>query len=573
MHIPDEVLLHVKKPARYIGNEINMVVKEADAARINFAFCFPDVYEVGMSHLGLQILYFFLNRRDDVYCQRAFAPWLDMEEILRERGLPLFSLETWTPLIEFDFVAFTLQYELSYTNVLNMLSLSNIPFLATQRTEEHPIICAGGPCAYNPEPLADFIDFFCIGEGEAILDEVLDIYNENKKQGGSKKDFLMSLLNVEGVYVPQFYDPNKTPVINKAIVCDVDASFYPEKPLVPLVDVVQNRAMLEVFRGCVRGCRFCQAGFVCRPYREKKCSTLLKQAEAVLASTGHQEISLLSLSTGDYKDFPALAEQLLGTCANQNVNISLPSLRIDAFSLGLMEKIQTMRKSSLTFAPEAGTQRLRDVINKGINEAEIMNGCRLAFQGGWDRIKLYFMVGLPTETEEDLKGIVSLAESIVEVYYATVKKNRPVKVVASVSCFVPKPLTPFQWEAQDSYEKFVEKQQFLKNKFRKWQVSYHYHDAGSSVLEGALARGDKQLGTVIAKAWELGARFDGWSEHFKFDLWKQAFEELGVDMASYNRQRSITEPLPWEHISAKVSKETLIRERERALGGEGIFGS
>ncbi len=585
--MPQQLLLKVSKPARYIGKEINMVKKDLNNIDIRFAFCFPDVYEIGMSHLGLQILYYFLNRREDCYCERVFAPWADMESIMRENSYALFSLETYTAVNKFDFVGFTLQYEMSYTNIVNMLDLSGIPIFSADRDEKSPIICAGGPCAFNPEPLADIVDFFYIGEGESSLDQILDIYKQNKNNGGSKEDFLLKLLSVEGVYVPKYYDVeynddgtiksfnannDKAPsAIKKVIVNDMTESFYPDKQLVPLMETVHDRVTLEVFRGCMRGCRFCQAGFVYRPIREKKKERLLEQAKLLVENSGHEEISLVSLSTGDYSDFQALSETIVDNFSAQRVNLSLPSLRIDAFNLQLMQKVQEVRKSSLTFAPEAGSQRLRDVINKNISEDEILNGCKLAFEGGWDRVKLYFMTGLPTETNEDLEAIGQMGEKIISKYYELPreKRPRPPSIVLSSSCFVPKPFTPFQWAAQNSREQFIEKHRIIKSSIKSKQIKYNHHDANTSVLEGLIARGDRKIGKVIVRAWELGARFDGWTEFFNFDTWLKALEQCGIDLNFYTqRERSFDEILPWDHISPGITKQFLINEANKALNSE-----
>ena len=585
--LSDEILLSVEKPARYTGNEVNMVVKDPDKVDIRFAFCFPDVYEIGMSCLGLQILYYFLNRREDTYCERVFSPWVDLEKIMREKNIPLFALESQQPINKFDFVGFTLQYEMCYTNVIDMLSLAGIPIFSKDRKDGDPIVVCGGTCAYNPEPLADFVDFFYMGEGEVAYDEILDMYKEHKKNGGTRDGFLEKLLKIDGMYVPKFYDvtyketgeiesftPNHRDaekIIRKLVVTDMDNVFFPEKQLVPLIDVVHDRVTLELFRGCIRGCRFCQAGFAYRPVREKTADTLLEQAKSLVCTSGHDEISLISLSTSDFTDFEPLANGLLERYKKNYINISLPSLRIDAFSLELMEKLQEVRKSSLTFAPEAGSQRLRNVINKNLTEEEILNGCSLAFNGGWDKVKLYFMIGLPTETDEDLYGISDLCEKIVEKFYEMPKEKRPrpVSVTASASCFVPKPFTPFQWDAQDSYETFSRKGGMVKKSISRKQVRFSYHDTKLSALEGVLARGDRRIGKAVLRAWELGCLFDGWSEFFDYDKWLKAFEETGIDPEFYaNRKRSFDEILPWDHISVGVSKRFLISEREKAERAE-----
>lgn len=585
--VPDEILLQVEKPARYVGNEINMVQKNPKNVDVRFAFCFPDVYEVGMSYLGMQILYYFLNRRDDTYCERVYAPWIDMEKQMRANKIPLFAIESQESIKSFDIVAFTLQYEMSYTNILNMLDLAQIPIWSKDREEDAPIICAGGSCAYNPEPLAEIIDFFYLGEGEVLYDDIIELYKQNKKNGGSREKFLELLLQFDGIYVPKFYDvtykptgeiesfkpnhPKARQIITKVIVKDMDKSFYPEKLLVPLIEIVHDRVVLETFRGCIRGCRFCQAGMIYRPVREKSVDTLMKQARTLVESSGHEEISLLSLSTNDYTCFEPLAETLLSEFKDKGINLSLPSLRVDAFSLELMNKIQSVRKSSVTFAPEAGTQRMRDVINKNLSEKDILNGCKLLFDGGWDRVKLYFMMGLPTETEEDLVGIGELADKIVNKYFEIPKeqRKRQVTVVLSTACFVPKAFTPFQWAAQDTCKEFIEKQKIVKKGITRKQVQYNYHHADLSALEGVMARGDRKIAKVIYEAWKNGCKFDGWTEWFCYDKWMAAFDKTGINAMFYaNRERNLDEILPWDHISIGVSKKFLKKEYLKAIAGE-----
>ena len=579
----DKILLKVEKPGRYVGNEINMVCKDVSEVDIRFAFCFPDVYEVGMSHNGLQILYALYNKRKDTYFERVFAPWPDMEAIMRKEKLSLKSLETYSNLSDFDLAGFTLQTELTYTNILNMLDLSGIPFYAADRGEEYPILCAGGPCAVNPEPLADFFDFFFIGEAEEGFGDILDIYKQNKAEGGTKKEFLEKIAWIKGVYVPAFYDvsykndgtissfaPNNEYApdrIKKAFIKNMDEVFYPSEVLVPLIETVHNRVALEIFRGCIRGCRFCQAGYIYRPHRQKTVDTLMKQGRQLIDATGHEEISLLSLATNDYPDLEELANQMVDCFAKDNISISLPSLRIDAANSKVLEKLQAVRKSGLTFAPEGGSQRMRDVINKNISEEEIFRGVKLAFEGGWDRLKLYFVIGLPTEEDEDLCAIANLAMALVDIYYSLPKeqRRRPVAVTVSTSCFVPKPFTPFQWFGQPFICEFMDKQKLVKSCIRSKRIDYKYHDAKSSVIEGVLSRGDRKISKLIEQAWKLGAKFDSWSEHFSLDIWEKAFVETGLSMDFYtHRHREYDEILPWDFIDIGVSKSVLIRENEKA---------
>jgi radical SAM family uncharacterized protein len=587
MILSDEILKSVEKPSRYIGNEWNSVHKDPGSIDTRFAFCFPDTYEVGMSHLGMKILYHLLNERNDTYCERVFAPWVDMEAKMREHGIPLFSLETHHPVKDFDFIGFTLQYEMSYTNIVNMLDLAGIPILSEERGANQPFVCAGGPCAYNPEPLADIIDFFILGEGEEIINEVLDVYTSWKKEGASREDFLNRIVSIEGVYVPQFYNveynsdgtvarivpkngkyPEK---VRKRIIKDIDKVYFPDKIIVPFTDIVHNRIMLELFRGCIRGCRFCQAGFIYRPVRERSPERLADLARKLENSTGYEEISLTSLSTSDYTGLPALTEELLKDMEQSKVNLSLPSLRIDSFSLDLMEKAQKVRKSGLTFAPEAGTQRLRDVINKGVTEGDLVNSVSIAFNGGWSGVKLYFMMGLPTETYTDIEGIADLGNKVADVYMDIPRDRRGKKlsITISTSSFVPKPFTPFQWEAQDTMDMLREKQRFLKGKIKNRFIAYNWHDPELSFLEAIFARGDRNTGRVLVKAWEKGCKFDSWNEHFKFNSWLEAFSECGIDPSFYaNRKRDYNEVFPWDHIDIGVSKKFFIRENERAYKGE-----
>jgi radical SAM family uncharacterized protein len=579
----EEILNKVEKPSRYIGGEINSFEKEINGNTIRYGFGFPDTYEVGMSHLGMHIIYNLLNQLDDVFCERIFAPWIDMEEILRKEDIPMFTLETHSAINELDMIGFTLQYELSYSNILNILNLGKIPLKSSERDESCPIILAGGPCAYNPEPLADIVDFFVLGESEEVLIEILDVYKSLKSKGFKKQEFLEQIGKIEGIYVPSFYEAlynedgtikefkpknEDYPVkIKKRIIKDLNNVFYPEKVIVPFTDVVHNRAMVEIFRGCTRGCRFCQAGMIYRPIRERKSDKVLELADKLLKNTGYEEISISSLSTSDYSELHELVRGLIDKYLNKKIGVSVPSLRLDSFSLKLIEEIQKIRKTGLTFAPEAGSQRLRDVINKGVEEKDLIDAVTNAFGLGWGTIKLYFMMGLPTEVYEDLDGIADLGRKVVDTYYNTPKENRSkgLKVTISTSSFVPKPFTPFQWEPQDEIEILVEKQQYLKSKLKHRNITYNYHDSKTSFLEAVFARGDRRIGSVLIKAFEKGCKFDGWQEYFLYDKWMEAFEECGIDPAFYaNRARKYDEILPWDHIDVGVSKKYLINENEKS---------
>ena len=551
--------------------------------------CFPDVYEIGMSHLGIQILYDMFNKMDGVYCERVYSPWTDLDKIMREQDIPLFTLETQDKVRDFDFLGITIQYEMCYTNILQILDLSKIPLMATDRTKEDPIVIGGGPCAYNPEPLADFFDIFYIGEGETVYEELINAYREWKKNGGSRKEFLEMAADIEGLYVPMFYDvtykedgtlasftPNNTHAkekITKQLVVDMSEGIFPEKPLVPFIKATQDRVVLEIQRGCIRGCRFCQAGMVYRPVRERKLEYLKNMAYKMLKNTGHEEISLSSLSSSDYSDLEGLVNFLIDEFKGKGVNISLPSLRIDAFSLDVMSKVQDVKKSSLTFAPEAGSQRLRDVINKGLTEEVILKGAKMAFDGGWNRVKLYFMLGLPTETIEDMQGIAELSEKIAEAYYEIPKdqRNGKVQIVASTSFFVPKPFTPFQWAPMCTKEEFLEKARIvnarMKEMLNKKSIKYNWHEADVSVLEGLLARGDRRVGKTILKAYEYGALYDAWSDSFDNDIWERAIKDTDIDMDFYiTRERDTDELLPWDFIDTGVTKAFLKREWDNAKG-------
>lgn len=588
--LSDEILMTIDKPARYIGNEINSVVKDTSKVDIRFAMCFPDVYEIGMSHLGIQILYDMFNKREDTWCERVYSPWPDLHEIMKEKQIPLFGLESQEPIKNFDFLAMTLQYEMCYTNILQILDLSQIPLRSKDRTEKDPLVIGGGPCSYNPEPIADFFDIFYIGEGETRYDDLFDLYKQMKKNGKSRQEMLHEIAKIPGMYVPSLYtvsykedgtidafapiydDVPKT--IKKEIEMDLSTSVYPEKPVVPFIKATQDRIVLEIQRGCIRGCRFCQAGMIYRPNREKSVARLKELAEQMIASTGHDEISLSSLSSSDYSELEELINYLIDECGKKKINISLPSLRIDAFSLDIMQKVQDIKKSSLTFAPEAGTQRLRNVINKGLTVDNIMNGSKQAFEGGWNKVKFYFMLGLPTETEEDMRGIPELANDVAMLYYDTVpKENRKGKcqITISTSFFVPKPFTPFQWARMYPPGEYLRRAKIVNDHVKEMHnhksIRYNWHEADVTVLEGVLARGDRRLCDTILYVYEHGGYFDAWNEYFNYDRWLEAFAATGIDPDFYTmRERDLDETLPWDFIDVGVTKEFLKREWKTALG-------
>ena len=582
----EQLFLSVQKPGRYSGGEMGSVYKDKSKVDVRFAFCFPDTYEIGMSHLGMKILYGLFNERDDIWCERVFAPWTDFEKVMREENIPLFALESRDPISEFDFIGFTLQYELSYTNVLNMLQLGGIPLKSKDRVDLTPLVVAGGPCACNPEPLTDFVDIFFLGEGEEVDLEVIDLYKEYKAKGGTDKlEFLKLAAKIDGVYVPALYDvtydaegkvteyipkDGAPKTVSKRVMTDLDKAYYPKNLPVPFTEIVHDRAVMEIFRGCIRGCRFCQAGFIYRPVREKSPEVINREAFDLCQSTGYDEMSLSSLSTSDYSQIEPLLSEMIEWTGKEKISLSLPSLRIDNFSPELLNKMKLIRKSGLTFAPEAGTQRLRDVINKNITEKDIMKSCATAFAGGYTAVKLYFMIGLPTETDEDIIGIARLGQKIVDLYYNVDgrPKGKGVNVSISVSTFVPKPFTPFQFCPQISEDEMRRRQQLLRDSITTKKISLSWHESKISSLEGVLARGDRRLGGVILKAFELGAKMDSWDECFDYDIWMKAFDECNLSPDFYkSRERDLDEVNPWDHLDYGVTKDFLTKEYQRAKCG------
>lgn len=582
----EKILQYVQKPARYVGGELNSVIKDANKVDIRYAFCFPDIYEIGMSHLGMKILYGLVNEREDAWCERVFAPDVDMEEQMRKHNVPLFALESGDYIKHFDMIGFTLMYELCYTNVLNMLDLAGIPLFSKDRTELAPIICVGGPCACNPEPIADFVDIVFLGDGEESTNAVIDLLKECKKNGASKQEFLLKAKDITGVYVPSFYKDsynddgtlkelvpiNDAPEkVKKSIVSDMNKCYYPKEFVVPFISIVHDRAVEEIFRGCIRGCRFCQAGFIYRPIREKSVETINAQSKALIESTGYDELSLCSLSTSDHSQVNEMLTSLIDWTVKDKINLSLPSLRVDNFSDELVDKLNKVRKSGLTFAPEAGTQRLRDVINKNVTEEEVIKTCTKAFDNGWTTVKLYFMMGLPTETMEDIEGIANLGMDVIHAFYNNPNRQKGTGLQVNISCssFIPKPFTPFQWEPEDTMESLKAKQKHLLESIPSKKIKVSYHETPTSLLEGVLARGDRRLSAVLYSAYKKGCKFDSWDEHFKFDAWMGAFEENNLDPYFYTqRRRDFSEVLPWDHLDYGISRKFLERENIKAHENE-----